>query len=139
LQTSQEVASNPDTERVAAGESGADDTAIAYPAGNRQRSRFSGEFGAMEFKSCAKCGMEIEGKGITFRGNVFCTDECCEEFEAEFAVKGGPDEDDLDEDDFDEDFDEDDFDEDDDEDDLGYRDDDDFDKDDEYGLRAGGF
>jgi len=86
----------------------------------------------MENQSCAQCGVEIEGKGITFRGHVFCGDECCEEFEAEFAAKGGPDDDDLDDDDFDDDdFDEDDFDDDDDdEDDLGYRDDD-FDDDDD--------
>ena len=93
----------------------------------------------MEFKSCAQCGTEIEGKGISFRSHAFCSDECCEEFEAEFAAKGGPDDDDLDEDDFDEDFDEDDFDEDfEEEDDLGYRDDDDMDDDDDdYKLGFG--
>jgi hypothetical protein len=138
LQTAQEVVSNPDNGRVAGGRSGGGRIANAFPAGNRLRSRFLGEFGAMEFKSCAQCGIEIEGKAIMFRSHAFCCDECCEEFEAEFAAKGGPEDDDLDDDDFDDDFDEDFEDDDEDEDDLGYRDDD-LDDDDEYGLGAGGF
>jgi hypothetical protein len=44
----------------------------------------------MDFTVCAQCGVEIESKGIHFRGHVFCSDECCEEYEAEFADKDEP-------------------------------------------------
>ena len=44
----------------------------------------------MDFSVCTKCGAEIESKGIHFRNNVFCSDECCEEFEAEAADKSEP-------------------------------------------------
>jgi len=74
----------------------------------------------MEINACAQCGLEIESKGIHFRGKVFCSDECCEEFEAEMADNGDPDMDDLDDD-----FDPDDLGEE-----LGYREDDDDDEDD---------
>lgn len=80
----------------------------------------------MDFSVCTQCGVEIETKGIHFRNHVFCSDECCEEFDAEFATKGEPAiadlvDDDLASDDLDED--------------LGYReDDDDDDLDDLDGL-----
>ncbi|MBE0566910.1 MAG: hypothetical protein IH621_13185 [Krumholzibacteria bacterium] len=73
----------------------------------------------METRICAGCGVGIEGRPVTFRGRDFCGDQCCEEFEVTFALKGGPEEDELDEDldDFDEDdFDDEDLDLDDDED-----------------------
>ena len=44
----------------------------------------------MDFSVCAQCGVEIESKGIHFRNHVFCSDECCEEYETEFAEKGEP-------------------------------------------------
>jgi hypothetical protein len=44
----------------------------------------------MDFSICAQCGVKIENKGIHFRNRVFCSDECCENFEAEFADKGMP-------------------------------------------------
>ncbi len=44
----------------------------------------------MDFNACAQCGTEIEGQGIHFRGRNFCSDECCEEYEAEFADKDEP-------------------------------------------------
>ena len=44
----------------------------------------------MDFSICAKCGVEIENKGIHFRNHFFCGDECCENFDAEFADKGEP-------------------------------------------------
>ena len=44
----------------------------------------------MEFNSCAQCGVDIESKGIHFRGQVFCSDECCEDYEALMADKGEP-------------------------------------------------
>ena len=44
----------------------------------------------MDFSVCAKCGVEIASKGIHFRNHVFCSDECCEEYDAEFAEKGEP-------------------------------------------------
>lgn len=44
----------------------------------------------MDFSVCSQCDIEIEGKGIHFRGRVFCCDECCEEFEVEFAASGEP-------------------------------------------------
>lgn len=80
---------------------------------------------------CAQCGSEIEGKPVTFRGRWFCSDDCCETFDQDFALKGEPGADDLDDEleaDFEDDFDEDDFDED-----LGYKDDED-DEDDGFDL-----
>jgi len=56
----------------------------------------------MEFTCCAQCGLEIEGKGIQFRGRTFCSDECCEEFEADFVDNDEPDPADLADDDLDE-------------------------------------
>ena len=44
----------------------------------------------MDFTVCTQCGVEIESKGIHFRGHVFCSDECCEEYEADFADKDEP-------------------------------------------------
>jgi hypothetical protein len=90
----------------------------------------------MDIIVCSQCGLEIEGKGIHFRKRHFCSDECCEEFEA-VAVEGGEpddldltvDDDDLDDDDLDDD-------------DLGYRgdsdDDDDF-LDDDFDIRPEDF
>jgi len=66
----------------------------------------------MDFSVCAQCGVEIESKGIHFRNHVFCSDECCEDYEAEFADKDEPAIDEL----VDEDLESDDIDED-----LGYR------------------
>jgi hypothetical protein len=44
----------------------------------------------MDFTVCTQCGVEIESKGIHFRGHVFCRDECCEEYDKEFAEKDEP-------------------------------------------------
>ncbi len=44
----------------------------------------------MDFSVCTQCGVEIESKGIHFRGHVFCSDECCEEYANEFADKDEP-------------------------------------------------
>ena len=44
----------------------------------------------MDFGVCAQCGVALENKGIHFRNRVFCSDECCEEYEAEFADKDEP-------------------------------------------------
>jgi hypothetical protein len=55
----------------------------------------------MEITQCTYCGIEIEGKGIQFRGKAFCGDECCEEFEAEFIARGEPKLDELAEDELD--------------------------------------
>lgn len=68
----------------------------------------------MDFSVCTQCSLEIEGKGIHYRDHVFCSDECCEEFDEELVKSGEPDLDELDEE-IDEDFDDDD---------LGYQDDD---------------
>jgi hypothetical protein len=61
----------------------------------------------MEFTQCAQCGVDIEIKGIQFRGKAFCGDECCQKFDEKFAdgVKPGVDDfdDGLDDEDFDED------------------------------------
>ena len=54
----------------------------------------------MELSACVHCGNEIDSKGIHFRGKTFCSDECCEEFEAELVDKGGPEMVDLADDDF---------------------------------------
>lgn len=66
----------------------------------------------MDFSVCSQCGIEIEGKGIHYRDRVFCSDECCEEFEDLFSKIGEPDLASLDED----------IDDDLDDDDLGYQD-----------------
>jgi hypothetical protein len=76
---------------------------------------------------CFHCGGAVEGDGIEHRGKVFCSDECCDEFEDELTTNGEPDPDDLDDEDFEVDdleFDEDaeNFDEDYDDDDLDDRD-----------------
>jgi hypothetical protein len=72
----------------------------------------AGELVVMDFSVCSQCGIEIEGKGIHYRDQVFCSDDCCEEFEEEFNSSDEPDIEDLEEEDP-EDFDEED---------LGYRD-----------------
>lgn len=62
----------------------------------------------MEFTQCAQCGVDIETKGIQFRGKAFCGDECCQKFDEKFADGGKPGVDDFDDGLDDEDFDEDD-------------------------------
>ncbi len=87
----------------------------------------------MDFSVCTQCGVEIEGKGIHFRNHVFCSDECCEEYETEFADKDEPVIDELvDEDSESEDLDED----------LGYRDGDEsdsLDDDDDFDIKPEDF
>ncbi len=87
----------------------------------------------MDFSVCTQCGAEIESKGIHFRNHVFCSDECCEEYETEFADKDEPVIDELvDEDSETEDLDED----------LGYRDGDDsdsLDDDDDFNIKPEDF
>ena len=40
---------------------------------------------------CFQCGIEIEeGTGIRHRSRLFCSDECCDQFEEEFAAAGEP-------------------------------------------------
>ena len=73
----------------------------------------------MDFNICIQCGIEIESKGIQFRGKSFCSDECCELFEEKFDKVVGPGFDDLDDDELELD----DLDEDIEEDGLGYDDD----------------
>jgi hypothetical protein len=77
--------------------------------------------------------MDIESKGIHFRGRTFCSDECCEEFDVRLVDKEDPDLDDLD------DFDPDDLGEE-----LGYRDgdeddDDLLDEDDDFKIELDDF
>ena len=85
----------------------------------------------MDFNVCAQCGAEIESKGIHFRSKVFCSDECCEVFEAAAAEKIEPVIDELVDDDLVPDEDEA----------LGYRDgDDDADPlDDDFDINPGDF
>ena len=73
-----------------------------------------------DYSVCNQCGAEIEEKGIHFRGHVFCSDECCEEYEKDFQDKDEPElekleESNLDEENFDND--------------LGYQDKDSYDED----------
>ncbi len=49
----------------------------------------------MENMACAQCGVEIESRGIHFKGRHFCDDDCCEEFDAALAAKSEPKIDDL--------------------------------------------
>ena len=65
----------------------------------------------MDVKVCRQCGAEIDGEGITYRDLVFCSDECCDEFEDQFVDEEEPDLANLNDDDITPD-------------DLGYRDDD---------------
>ena len=88
----------------------------------------------MEFKSCSHCGKEIEGPGILFRGQSFCGDECCDEFEEELSNKGIPSLVDLDENEDDSELEGDD--------DLGYREDSDPDDsvdDDDFAINENDF
>ena len=62
----------------------------------------------MEFTKCAQCGVDVETKGIQFRGKTFCGDGCCQKFDENFADGGKPGVDDFDDGLDDEDFDEDD-------------------------------
>jgi len=55
----------------------------------------------MDFSACAQCGLEIESKGIHFRGQVFCRDECCEEYVTLMEAKGEPELAELEKDDLD--------------------------------------
>lgn len=55
----------------------------------------------MEPRICDQCGQEIEEGGIRHRRRLFCSDECCEEFEDAFMSNGEPDDLDLDDDDLD--------------------------------------
>jgi len=48
-----------------------------------------------DYSVCNQCGIEIEEKGIHFRGRIFCCDECCEEYEKEFQEKDEPELDEL--------------------------------------------
>ncbi len=50
----------------------------------------------MNSGECAQCGTEFEGPGIIHRGRFFCSDECCEKWEDEFARNGEPDPEELD-------------------------------------------
>ena len=72
----------------------------------------------MELLTCTQCGAEIDGEGIRHRRRLFCSDECCETFEDGFLDHGGPDAEDLAEEDDDDLFDEDDLLDDGDEDDV---------------------
>ncbi len=88
----------------------------------------------MEFTKCAQCGVEIETRGIQFRGKTFCGDECCQKFDENFADGGKPGVDDFDDGLDDEDFDED----------LGYQDEDDLesksqDSDDDFEINPDDF
>ncbi len=49
-----------------------------------------------DYSVCTQCGAEIEESGIHFRGYVFCSDACCEEYETEFQDKDEPGIDELD-------------------------------------------
>jgi hypothetical protein len=82
----------------------------------------------MDSKVCSQCGAELESMGVQFKDKVFCSDECCDEFEEQLSGETIPaleeleegedkllavgddlgyrDEADLDDDDLDADFDE---------------------------------
>ena len=49
-----------------------------------------------DYSVCTQCGAEIEDSGIQFRGHVFCSDPCCEEYENDFQEKDEPGIDELD-------------------------------------------
>ncbi len=87
-----------------------------------------------DYSVCAQCGVDIEDSGIQFRGHVFCSDECCEEYEMDFQEKDEPEIEEFDPEDEDiEEFDEDD---------LGYSDKEDYDEDlddDDFDIRPEDF
>ena len=53
----------------------------------------------MEVVTCTRCGAVVDGEGIRHRRRLFCSDECCEEFEDQFLDHGEPDDVDLEDDD----------------------------------------
>ena len=50
----------------------------------------------MKQDQCAFCGAEINEAGVEFRGLLFCSDECCEDYEDDLTVNGEPNPDELD-------------------------------------------
>lgn len=86
----------------------------------------------MDFKQCSQCGKEVEGNGVLFRDKVFCSDECCDEFEEDVSTKDVPSMKDLEEENC----------EDESQDNLGYRGDDDLDDgldDDDFNIQEDDF
>lgn len=49
----------------------------------------------MQLRACHQCRTEILDDGIEHRRRLFCSDECCEQFEDLFMVRGEPDPQDL--------------------------------------------
>lgn len=49
----------------------------------------------MDSIKCTQCGVEIEGRGVHYQGNHFCSDECCEEFDIEMVSNSEPQVEDL--------------------------------------------
>jgi hypothetical protein len=49
-----------------------------------------------DYSQCTQCGVEIESSGIQFHGHIFCSDECCEEYDKDFLDKEEPGLDELD-------------------------------------------
>ena len=53
----------------------------------------------MEHQICAHCDQEFEGKGVNRHGKLFCSTECCDDFELDLSSEEDPDLEDLVEDD----------------------------------------
>ena len=70
----------------------------------------------MSVDECAWCSEEITGESVRFKNLVFCSAECCEEYQEDLARDDEPEPGDLDDDLSDEDLEDYDFDDDDDED-----------------------
>ena len=45
----------------------------------------------MSSDRCAHCGVLIEEMGLEYKGLLFCSDDCCEEYEDNLLTNGEPD------------------------------------------------
>lgn len=52
----------------------------------------------MDSKVCSQCGVELENMGVRFKDHVFCSDDCCDEFEEQLSGDDIPALEDLDDD-----------------------------------------
>ncbi len=60
---------------------------------------FAQEVRTVKPDRCEYCGADIEDTSVEYRGHFFCSDECCDEYEAHQVANGEPDPDELDDED----------------------------------------
>ena len=52
----------------------------------------------MSVNMCAWCGAEITNEGVGYQNQLFCSDECCEEYQDDLVKNGEPNPEDLEKD-----------------------------------------